>query len=296
MKPESMIRLSRVTRPIMRYRTPVIYRVFKWLLHICCPPANKKNAVCLVASFDGGLINIDTSSSIEYSLLFRGCHEPEIVNLIKQVVRPGNLCLDIGANVGTHTLLMARIAGSTGRVIALEPHPQVCHRLLQNISLNRLTNVEVVNAALADKDGAIDFYGFATGAFEQGISSLRPDDEVKMKMAVRAVRGATLVRERRIETCDFLKIDVEGAESLVLDELADLIGTHRPTILFEYRKQHWDKFATDLGPVLSRLRAAHYDVYYIRRNVTRPLTGDAAPDSCELFCLPCASATLANNF
>ena len=276
----------------MRYRTPVIHRVLKWILNICCPPAKKEKSVHLVASFDGGLINVDTSSSIEYHLLFRGCHEPEIVNLIKHVVRPGNFCLDIGANIGAHTLLMAQLTGPTGRVIALEPHPRICHRLLENICLNRLTNVQVVNAALADKDGTIDLYGFAADAFEQGISSLLPDHEAKTQLQVRAIRGATLVREHQIEACDFLKIDVEGAESLALHELSDLISAHRPIILFEYRKQHWGKFGSDLKPVLSRLRAERCDLYYIRRNVTRPLSGDTPPDSCELFCLPCAPATV----
>lgn len=295
MKPESIMRLSRLTRPVMRYRTPVIHRVLKWVLNILCPPAKEEKAVHLVASFDGGLINVDTSSSIEYHLLFRGCHEPEIVNLIKQVVRPGNFCLDIGANIGAHTLLMARMVGSTGRVIALEPHPRICQRLLQNICLNRLTNVEVVNAALADKDGTIDLYGFAADAFEQGISSLRPDHEAKTKMQVRAIRGDTLVQEQRIEACDFLKIDVEGAESLALRELSDLISVHRPIILFEYRRQHWEKFGADLTPVLRRLREQHYDVYYIRRNVTLPLDGNSPPDSCELFCPPRAPSNIAKS-
>lgn len=279
----------------MRYRTPVIHRVLKWVLNILCPPAKKEKAVHLVASFDGGLINVDTSSSIEYHLLFRGCHEPEIVNLIMQVIRPGNFCLDIGANIGAHSLLMARMAGPTGRVIALEPHPGICNRLRQNIRLNRLTNVEVVNAALADQDGTVDLYGFGADAFEQGISSLLPDREAKTKIEVRAIRGATLVREQRIEACDFLKIDVEGAESLALHELSDLISAHRPIILFEYRKQHWEKFGSDVGPILSRLRAERYDLYYIRKNVTHPLAGDGPPDSCELFCLPCAPSNIATS-
>lgn len=277
----------------MRYRTPVIYRLLKWVVNLLCPPAKKGNAAHLVASFDGGLINIDTSSSIEYHLLFRGCHEPEIVNLIKHVVRPGDVCLDIGANIGAHTLLMAQLAGPTGRVVALEPHPQICRRLRQNIGLNRLRNVTVINAALTERDGTIDLYGFAADAFEQGISSLLPDHEAKTKMEVRAIRGVTLIREQQIVSCNFLKIDVEGAESLVLNELSELINRLRPAILVEYRKQHWEKFAADINSVLIRFREQHYDIYYIRRNVTRPLAGDAPPDSCELLCLPSAPAVMA---
>jgi len=266
MKPESIMRLSRLTRPVMRYRTPVIHRVLKWLLNILCPPTKKDKAVHLVASFDGGLINVDTSSSIEYHLLFRGCHEPEIVNLIKQVVRPGNFCLDIGANIGAHTLLMARIAGSTGHVIGLEPHPQIYHRLLQNTCLNRLTNVKVVNAALADKDGTIDLYGFAADAFEQGISSLLPDHEAKTKIEVRAIRGATLVREQRIEACDFLKIDVEGAELDVLQGARSILHNQRPLILVELFEPHQQRFGRSCQRIVDFLETYDYEGRWIRQD------------------------------
>jgi FkbM family methyltransferase len=286
MKPEFLIRLSRLTRPIMRYRTPVIHRLLRIALKVVCPPAKKRNATFLVVPFDGGLINIDTSSSIEYDLLFRGCHEPEIANLIRRSIRPGDLCLDIGANVGVHSLLMAQATGPGGHVVAVEPHPRICDRLRRNVDLNRLTNVTVVPAALSATDGNIDLYGFAEDAFHQGSSSLLPDREAQAAISVRSVRGPTLQRECSIETCQFLKIDVEGAESLVLAELAELIEMHRPVIICEYRKLHWDKFGHSAGPIVNRLTRLNYDLYYVYKNVTRPLNSDRPPDSCELFCVP----------
>jgi FkbM family methyltransferase len=286
MKPEGMVRLSRLTRPFMRYRTPVIYRLLKWTLNALCPPGKKGTAQQLVASFDGGLINIDTSSSIEYHILFRGCHEPEIVNLIQRVVRPGDVCLDVGANVGAHTLVMARAAGPSGRVVAVEPHPRIGARLLQNLALNHLDQVTVVRAALSDKDGTADFFGFSEDAFEQGISSFLPDKEATEKMTVKTISGSRLQREARLNRCDFLKIDVEGFESVVLKELSDLIAAHRPFIICEYRKQHWEKFGHSLEGVLERFKALGYRLYYIRKNVTQPVAGAALPDSCELVCVP----------
>jgi FkbM family methyltransferase len=286
MKPESMVRLSRLTRPFMRYRTPVIYRLLKMTLNALCPPGKKGTAQHLVAGFDGGLINVDTSSSIEYHILFRGCHEPEIVNLIQRAVRSGDVCLDVGANVGAHTLVMARAAGPKGRVVAVEPHPRIGARLLQNLALNHLDNVTVVRAAISDKDGTADFFGFGAEAFEQGISSFLPDKEATEKMTVRTISGATLQREAQLDRCDFLKIDVEGFESVVLKELSDLIAAHRPFIICEYRKQHWEKFGHLLREVLDRFHALGYQLYYIRRNVTRPVLESALPDSCELVCVP----------
>ena len=128
--------------------------------------------------------------------------------------------------------------------------------------------------------------GFGAGAFEQGISSFLPDKEATEKMTVRTISGSTLQREARIDRCDILKIDVEGFESVVLRELSDLIAAQRPFIICEYRKQHWEKFGHSLEEVLERFKALDYRLYYIRKNVTRPVAGAALPDSCELVCVP----------
>jgi FkbM family methyltransferase len=294
MQPHNMLRLARLTRPFFRYRTPVIHRLLKWLVRLLCPPARPGRGRQLVAPFDGGLIHVDTSSSLEYHILFRGSHEPEIVNLIRQVVRPGDICFDVGANVGFHTLLLARQVGPSGRVIALEPHPDVGRRLLENVALNRLDQVTVVPAALSDRDGAADFFSFGEAAFHQGISSLLPDDEATRKIQVRTISGQTLLRAFPVARCDFLKIDVEGVESVVLAQLSGLIERYRPAIICEYRRQHWAKFGHTLEEVRERLHKLGYRLYVIRKNATQPLIGEA-PESCELFCVPVGTAAGKDN-
>ena len=184
MKTDHILRMARMTRPIWRYKTPVLYRVSKWVVTSLCPKGKPGNSRQLIAPFDGGLIQIDTSSSIEYHLLFRGCHESAVTDIILRSVKAGDTCIDVGANVGAHALVMAKMAGPYGRVIALEPHPQLCARLRQNVELNRFESVQVVESALSDKDGESSFYGFDNQAFEQGISSLLPDDEATQEMKV----------------------------------------------------------------------------------------------------------------
>lgn len=280
-----MIRLAKHTRPILRNRTPIAFGVMKGLLRLVCPPDKPGRGQHLVTGFEGGLIHIDTGSSVDYHILFRGCHEPQIVDLIRRLVRPGDVCLDIGANVGSLTLVFAQAVGPTGRVIAVEPHPVVGRRLLENVALNRLDQVQVVQAALADKDGEADFFGFAEDAFHQGISSLLPDDEATRKMTVRTLSGPSFVKEARIERCDFLKIDVEGVESVVLAQLAGLIEAHRPVLVCEYRKKHWAKFGHSWEDVRSRLLRLDYLLYVMRRSVMFPL-GETIPDSCDLLAVP----------
>lgn len=285
MKPQNLLRMARITRPYFRRRTPVISRLLKGVLRLLCPPDKPGHGKHLIAEVDGGLIHIDTASSMDYHLLFRGCHEPEIVNLIRHRVRPGDVCLDIGANVGSHALVMARAVGPGGRVIAVEPHPVVCRRLLENLALNRMEQVTVIQAAFSDRDGTADFFGFPEDAFHQGVSSLLPDDQATRKMTVRTICGATLMREHRLSRCDLVKIDAEGVESVVLTQLAGLIDAHRPAIICEYRKANWDKFGHSLEKEVQRLRALNYLLYVIRRDVTCPLELPV-PDSCELFAVP----------
>lgn len=280
-----MIRLARLTRPSFRKRTPLVYPLMKGVVRLLCPPAVPGQGQQFVAPFEGGLIHVDTGSSIEYHLLFRGCHEPPIVDLIRKYVKPGDICLDVGANVGSLTLVMAQAVGPGGRVIAVEPHPAVCSRLQANVALNRLAQVTVVQAAISDADGTTDFFGFDQGSFHQGVSSLLPDAEACRKMTVRTVQGATLLQEAGIDRCDFLKIDVEGVESVVLNQFSDLIERCRPVVICEYRKAHWTKFGHSLKDVLERFARLRYTMSVIHRRGLRPL-GAEAPDSCELLAIP----------
>jgi FkbM family methyltransferase len=285
MKPHQMLRLARLTRPAFRWRTPIAYPLLKALVRLLCPPAKPGSGQHLVAPFEGGLIHVDTGSSIEYHILFRGCHEPAIVDLILALVRPGDTCLDVGANVGALSLVMARAAGPAGRVISVEPHPAICGRLLDNVALNRLDQVTVVQAAVSDRDGTADFFGFDEQAFHKGISSLLPDHEACRKMTVRTFSGPSLLAKLQVERCAFLKIDVEGVESVVLEQFSALIERCRPVIICEYRKAHWTKFGHDFKTVSGRLRGLRYNLYVIHNRVLQPLA-DEAPDSCEILAVP----------
>jgi FkbM family methyltransferase len=287
-----LARFARLTRPWMRRKTPLAYRVCQLALRVVCPEGAAEGCE-LVTSFDGGLIHVDTRSSLEYHLLFRGCHEPAITDLIQRVVKPGSVCLDVGANVGSHTLVLARAAGPHGRVIAVEPHPRLSARLERNVRLNDYRNVVVIAAALADTDGTAPFYGFGAAAFHQGISSLLPDAEASEPMQVATITGRTLAARTGITACDFVKVDVEGAERLVLRELWPLIERHRPYLVFEYRRQHWAKFGSAFDEVAAALHEAGYELLTIRRDVIQPLGARPIPESCEIVGVPRSAAAAA---
>jgi FkbM family methyltransferase len=239
----------------------------------------------MVVEYDQGLINVDTSSKIEYRILFHGYHEHEVIRLIKKVVKPGSVCLDIGANIGSHALVMAFAAGPGGRVIAVEPHPVVAKRLLKNVQLNGLLNVSVVRAALSDSDGTARFYVPEEDRPNQGISGFTATESATREIQVPTLSGPTFVDRYELTSCDFIKIDVEGYEAVVLEQLSDLIETHHPHMIFEYRENHWVRCGKSIEDALGLLSRWDYSIYYFREDVIRPLEKDVPP-VCDIFCVP----------
>jgi len=285
MSPEGLLRLSRLTRPVLRRRIPVLYGLCKLVMRVACPRGSRPVGATIVSNVPGGRMALDLSASLDYTLFFRGCHEPHIGRVLAAAAPRGGTCLDVGANVGAHTLVMAEAVGSEGCVIALEPHPVIGKRLAANVELSGHGHVVIVPAVLTDREGEVDFFGFEEGAFQQGMSSLFEGDGASHALRVPAITGETLrarFGERRL---DLIKIDVEGAESIVLTELCPWIERDRPHLVFEYRAHHWERSARSLQEVLEWLQSLGYTFEVLLKRRTYALEG-APPGSCELACTP----------
>jgi len=285
MDSSALLRLSRITRPCMRRKTPVLHGLAKLLLRVSCPKGGRRHETLILHSVPGGRMALDLNASLEYSLFFRGCHEPEIGNLIRRSAPKGGVCLDIGANVGAHTLVMAETVGASGRVLALEPHPRICERLRANVALNGLGQVRVIEAALWDSEGEAQLQGFARGAFQQGISSLVEGPGQGEAHTVRTITAQTLATTHGLDRVDLVKIDAEGAEPAILAQLDGLIERCLPHLIFEYREASWRKQGQAIEPVLRRLRELGYLLHFVHRDATAELAGPPPP-SCEIYCVP----------
>lgn len=131
-------------------------------------------------------------------------------------VSVGQTVLDIGANVGLYTLLLARQVGTTGRVIAFEPGPKSYSLLVQNIALNGYTNVCAENVAVSERAGTVDLYVCRTGESDNRIAgTLNPTDNWD-KMSIRSIDIDTYLDQNGIAEVDFIKMDIQGAELFAL--------------------------------------------------------------------------------
>ena len=136
-----------------------------------------------------------------------GCCEPEVVQLMRRVIRPGDFVIDGGTSIGFMTLVMSRLVGEQGHVEAFEPSTLNFNKLRDNLALNNIENVAIVNRALWSEDTQVDLHQ----ALDSGSSSLMSFDGVLNRIPV---GGLTLDKWclAHYQAPRFLKLDIGGAE------------------------------------------------------------------------------------
>jgi FkbM family methyltransferase len=165
----------------------------------------------------------------KFIFAFREHYEPELV-FLEKILSPGNVFVDAGANFGIYTLVASKLVGETGRVVAIEPTAQSFAMLSQNIALNGLTNTLTLPIALSERTGRAWLY--------HGPDPVRNSLGKEPSWAGEAEEVLTesldgVLRKASIEHVDVVKIDVEGAEELVLRGARNTLKTMRPIIIFE---------------------------------------------------------------
>jgi FkbM family methyltransferase len=156
-------------------------------------------------------------------------HEPEILKIIKDNVKKGDTVVDIGANIGQHTLFMSKFVGSQGFVYGFEPLKTNIDSIYRSIALNNIKNVQIENKAVGEVDKKIKIYVPANknDRSSRELVGVMSDSQEEVDM----ITMDTYFKNTEI---NFLKIDTEGFEPEVLAGAKEIIKTCKPTILFEY--------------------------------------------------------------
>jgi FkbM family methyltransferase len=153
------------------------------------------------------------ASATERGALFNPDYNLEELDFLRAHTPPGGVFVDVGANVGTYAMVLARHVGASGRVIAIEPHPVTHARLAFNRAASGLAQVRLVAAAAGPSDGElmIETDGDNLGA-SHIVSGDRPGNAIK----VASLRLQRILGDAGADRVDALKIDVEGFEDRVL--------------------------------------------------------------------------------
>lgn len=157
-------------------------------------------------------------------------YEPEVANLGK-LVRPGAVFVDAGANCGIYTVAAAHFTGPAGRVLAFEPGEHALQMLRRNVALNRCGHVRVFPVALAEKAGPARLYAHDHGSSSFSLGRAGAGDLPSVEVETATLDA--ILRQEGLSHVDVLKMDVEGAEELVLRGALELFRKCRPAVIFE---------------------------------------------------------------
>lgn len=180
-------------------------------------------------------------------------YEPHIVAQFVKNISEGDTCLDIGANIGHHTIIMSQCSGDSGHVYAYEPIPYIRHQMEESLALNNIANVTTISDALSDSEGVLNLYINNENVAGSSFVNENKGAGDKISVAVKTLDSYSY------EKIDFIKLDVEGFEYSVLKGGEQTIQKHHPTILFEFSPEYYRKKSpSDIFDILHFFKSNNY--------------------------------------
>lgn len=160
-----------------------------------------------------------TDTCVSRQIRRNGIWEPYETALLIRYLQPGAVFLDVGANIGYYSVIASGLVGDQGQVVAYEPDPENFRLLRENLAANGAANVCPVQAAVADYSGTADLY---LADENKGDHQLYDNGNGRGRCVVTVVNGGDHVSglTRRV---DFVKIDTQGSETVVIKGLYDIL-------------------------------------------------------------------------
>lgn len=200
-----------------------------------------------------------------------GYYESDKQRLLAALAKPGMVAYDVGANAGFYTLALSHLVGPGGRVHAFEPLPENAANVRDHLQLNACGNVVLHQVAVSDRDGHASFHVAASNA----MGHLADDGTCRVPTA----RIDTLIGAGDLPQPDIVKMDVEGAESRVLEGARQLLAQGRTIWLIalhgQEQREQVARILTETGHRLLRLDGSVID--------------DGRVDTDEIYALPAAA-------
>jgi FkbM family methyltransferase len=210
-------------------------------------------------------------NDLSKQLFITGSFEPNEFAFLDRVLAPGMRFLDAGANEGLYSLFAAACVGETGRVYAFEPSSRELARILHNRALNRFPQLQIFPFALSDRSGFASFSIVAAEHSGQNTLGLLPEGlDLSESVEVPTRRLDDVAEAEGWDRLDFLKIDVEGGEELLIEGATRILRSFRPLLLFECSTPALERNGSSKERVLARLRSLDYLIYAFDQSTGLP--------------------------
>jgi FkbM family methyltransferase len=173
-------------------------------------------------TYFGARMSCDPSDFIQSTILTFGVWEPEVSSVITNRLAEGGVFVDIGANVGYHTLLAAKLAD---KIVSIEANPIAFDLLSKNVAQNAINNIRMVNKAVSDKAGLLTLYDPFPGSDQGSVTTIEARGGAKLATIECAPLDEILTPDE-LKQITLIKIDVEGGEIPILRRLLDRISLY----------------------------------------------------------------------
>jgi len=223
--------------------------------------------------------DLDLSEGIDFAIYLMGGFELRTLRLYKQLVSPRAIVLDVGANIGAHTLPLAKLVGPNGRVIAFEPTKFAFDKLGRNLALNpslaaRVTPFQMALLASENAEIPASIYsswplGGVTGLHEVHGGRLCSTEGAHAATLDQVVDSLGLTR------LDFIKLDVDGHEPAVIRGAARSLTRFHPTILMEWAPSCFEGMDEAVDAAFRVLRECGYACTPVGERVPRAITRES---------------------
>ena len=244
----------------------VLWRGAQWAF---CVATRRSPVFTLTAGGERLRVPPDLRFTSVTAYLLRDWVEPEL-RALERFVGPGEVLIDVGANIGLYALKGARIVGPKGRVVAVEPGAVASDMLADNLKLNPyFRQVDIVRKALADKVGRATLHHIPLGDDPQAFSLLAdgsPEGET-----VETTTLDQMVTDLSLTRVDCIKIDVEGAEGMVLSGAHETLRRWHPTVIFEVNCPTLLRRGDPTDAAWNLLAGHGYRFFRLEKGTLRPL-------------------------
>ncbi|MDH5716436.1 MAG: FkbM family methyltransferase [Spirochaetia bacterium] len=236
-----------------------------------------KNKPIVTKLKNGFQIQVYPRDILGKALYVLGYFEPDITNFCNTFLKPGMVFFDIGSNIGYYSLLASKKVGEKGKVYSFEPNNQIIVELKKNISLNSIKNIKVNQLALSEKKGKAKLSQYEKG--EEVYSSLSntayPGKKITGYEKVNIDTVDNFIKKNNINKVDLIKIDVEGAELLVLKGSKKLLSDKKASaIIFEMQDFLTQRFNYTCEDLIQFLENFGYKIYFFNNMKKILLTKD----------------------
>jgi FkbM family methyltransferase len=198
---------------------------------------------------------------LEQAIVQTGVWEPTTTQFIKEVLQPGMTVVDVGANIGYFSLLMAHLVGSEGQVHAFEPYPDYAEIARHNMALNACSHIYLNEFALSNKvEGHVLLKGVASARMHRWHHQDPVFNKVHDEVMVSCI-PFDFYANTRLSRLDLMKIDVDGYEMNVLQGAAINIKRHYPILVVEFCEENFHAAGTGTQEILNLLSDWGYCSY-----------------------------------